>query len=82
MYDSIKEYDENGRCSHVKWNYGYEVWYKYNNEGNIIYKRDSDGKEMWFYDNGQIKQIRYNRTGYEAYYQYDKYGKIISMIDN
>ena len=44
MYDSIKEYDENGRCSHVKWNYGYEVWYKYNNEGNIIYKRDSDGK--------------------------------------
>ena len=37
--NSESKYDENGNCIYRKWDYGYEVWYEYNNENNIIYRK-------------------------------------------
>jgi len=78
--NNISEFDDNGNCIYRKWEYGYEVWYKYNDENNIIYRKDNIS-EIWYYNNGLIKQIRYLRTGYSAFYEYDKNGKLIYMRD-
>ena len=78
--NNISEFDDNGNCIYRKWGYGYEVWYKYNDENNIIYRKDNIS-EIWYYNNGLIKQIRYIRTGYSAFYEYDKNGKFVHMRD-
>ena len=38
--DGIIEYDDKHRCIHRKFDYGYEVWYKYDDNDNIIYRKD------------------------------------------
>ena len=78
--NSESKYDENGNCIYRKWDYGYEVWYEYNNENNIIYRKDANS-EIWYYDSGLMKRIRYTDTNYNAYYKYDKNGKLIAMIE-
>ena len=78
--DDIIEYDDKHRCTHRKFDYGYEVWYKYDDNDNIIYRKDSDNKERWFNNKGHITHIK-NPTGYEAYYKYDEYCKIIDVIE-
>lgn len=78
--NNISEFDDNGNCIYRKWGYGYEVWYKYNDENNIIYRKDNIS-EIWYYNNGLIKQIRYLRTGYSAFYEYDINGKLVYMRD-
>ena len=37
--------------------------------------------EIWYYNNGLIKQIRYIRTGYSAFYEYDKNRKLVHTSD-
>ena len=76
--NNISEFDDNGNYIYREWEYGYEVWYKYNDENNIIYRKDNIS-EIWYYNNGLIKQIRYLRTGYSAFYEYDKNGKLVHM---
>ena len=51
--NNISEFDDNGNCIYRKWEYGYEVWYKYNDENNIIYRKDNIS-EIWYYNNGLI----------------------------
>ena len=78
--NSESKYDENGNCIYRKWDYGYEVWYEYNNENNIIYRKDANS-EIWYYDSGLMKRIRYTNAYYNAYYKYDKNSKLIAMIE-
>ena len=45
---------------------GYEEWYEYDAEGNMIHYKDSDGDEKWyeyeFYPSGIVfKEIIYER---------------------
>ena len=43
---NIDDYDDKGNIVHRKLN-GEEIWYKYDEKNNCIYKKHSDGKESW-----------------------------------
>jgi hypothetical protein len=45
---------------------------KYDSKGNLIYKKDSYGREYWYNENGNEIHFK-NPYGYERWYEYDKY---------
>ena len=62
------------RFGYRKWTNKIEVWYEYNEKGNMIYRKHFDGFEIWFNDNGDVTHCKYP-DGYEEWY--DREGNIV-----
>ena len=57
--DKIREYDEKGNVTHIKYSDGYEEWREYDEKGRLTHTRYSDGREEWWEDdknNGGLKK--------------------------
>lgn len=61
----------------------YEIWSAYDDNGNIIYSKDSDGLEHW-YEYNELNKIKYHKTnnGFEIWYTYDDKGNEIHNENN
>ena len=74
---------------HEKYSTGYEEWRQYeisreyDENGNKIYQRDSNGfEESWQYDdNGNVIHHR-NSDGFEISTEYDENGKLFKIINH
>jgi len=56
------------RYGYYKNTLGYEIWYEYNNKGNIIYYKNNNGYEMWYKYNNEGNKIYYkDNNGYEVW---------------
>lgn len=73
------EYNEFRKSVHYKLNNTFEEWGEYDENGNLIYLKDTYGKEeRWFYNKqGQIKHTWSNDNGSEEWYEYDENGNQI-----
>jgi len=55
---------------------GYEAWYEHDENGNVIHRRDSTGRERWYDSNGNVIHSKFS-NGYEAWAEYDANGNLI-----
>jgi len=69
------------RFGYSKYPSGLEIWYKYNEKGNMIHCKTSSGYEAWFeYDERGNLIHRKDSGGYE--YWYDEKGNVIHWKDS
>ena len=49
------------RFGYRKWSNEYELWFEYDERGNMIYSKDDDGYEIWYeYDEkGEFTRCRW-----------------------
>lgn len=90
MSKEISEYDENGNLIYFKDFYyrpnnsdsdeGYEEWYKYDENSNLVHHENSDGEAEWYkYD--ENNRVIYGRdtTGLQVWLKYDENNERISI---
>lgn len=76
-------YDENGNLIHCKYDNGYEEKFKYNEEGQMIFSKDSDDVKIWFDhdENGNCTHLE-TSSRYHQWMTYDENGKLIRKEDS
>lgn len=77
--DRVFEYDEKGNKIHeIDHSFGFETWYKYDEQGRLIYGKCSDGEEYFttYYENGKVANRKYV-TWLDETYDYDLYGNLV-----
>ena len=62
--------DDKGKISHAIFPNGIEIWYEYNDNGNKVHEKQSDGKETW-YDKDGNKVHEKSPDGNETWYDKD-----------
>lgn len=96
VYDrrTLREYDDKGHVIHVKevWLKGFgedkksgafEEWREYDEKGNCIYCKDSNGHERWNkYDEKGNKIFSESVNGTKEWYEYDDNGNMIHSKDS
>lgn len=55
---------------------------KYDNDGRIIYRKDTEGYKEWYSYNEQGKLAYMRAAGFEEWYTYNEEGKLIGIIDS
>ncbi len=53
------------RFGYCKYSNGTEMWYEYNEKGNVIHRKHSNGSEAWYDENGDMIYYKYS-NGYEV----------------
>ena len=64
--DKIREYDEKGNVTHIKYFDGYEEWKEYDEKGNETHYKNSNGYNYWYEYDEKGNMI----SGYEDLYDY------------
>ena len=62
----IREYDEKGNVTHIKYSDGYEEWKEYDEKGNETHYKNSNGYDYWYEYDEKGNMI----SGYEDLYDY------------
>jgi len=66
------------RFGYRKYSNRYEIWYEYDEKGNMIHCKYSDGYEEWYkYDEKRNKIYCKTSGGHERWYEYDEKGNMI-----
>ena len=75
LYDSVTEYNEDGKEIHNKdtGSESVEYWYEYDQKGNLIHKKDSRDREtLYEYDSmGKIKHKKYSDFDFVIEFWYE-----------
>ena len=80
----INEFDVNGRKIYEKYQ-SYdgdieEYWFEYNDNGNLLSIKSSDGRNAWFEYDKNGNEIHYkNSRGFEYWVEYDSNGNKVHM---
>ncbi len=80
MYQSLTEYDGNGKPIYYNLKNQYETWREYDADGNAIHYKTSLGEEEWYEYDGRGNKIheRHN-DGVEVRAEYDDRGNMIHI---
>jgi len=71
------------RFGYRKWSSGLEVWYEYDEKGNLIHRKNSRGYEVWYEYDEKGNKIHYKDSdGYEYWCEYDEKGNMIHCKDS
>ena len=81
MYQSLTEYDWNGKPIHYNFKKQYETWREYDTDGNEIHYKTSRCKEEWYeYDGRGNKIHERDNKGVEWRAEYDERGNEIRCV--
>ena len=81
MYQSLTEYDWNGKPIHYNFKKQYETWREYDTDGNEIHYKTSRGNEEWYeYDGRGNKIHERDNKGVEWRAEYDERGNEIRRV--
>jgi len=73
----IEEYNQHDRLIYSCQDFdGNEYLTEYDDHGNIIHIKNSNGHEKWYDSNGHLIHVRYS-NGHEEWWDHDDHGKLI-----
>ena len=80
----IKKYDDKGNLIYKKYSNSHEYWYKYDENNNCVYYKNSlgSGYENWqkYDENNNIIHYK-SSNGTESWCKYDKKGRTIYITE-